>query len=135
MGLRHNIRTPTIIIIGNGKLITKYGGGNPYGNDRGFRGGLLLPEQKFKNFEEPPKTMSRVDIENHYIEWVEACKSGKKTVCPIEFGCEMTEMGLLGAISLRAKRLIKWDAKSMQITNSSQANGFVDPPYREGWDV
>ena len=79
--------------------------------------------------------MSRVNVENHYIEWVEACKSGKKTVCPIEFGREMTEMGLLGAISLLKKRLIKWDPDSMQITNSQQANRFVDPLDREGWDV
>jgi predicted dehydrogenase len=136
--LDQNIEMPTtgLLFVGeNGKLLTKFGGGNRFADRHGFSGGLLLPEQKFKNFDNPPKTLSRVEQDYHYIEWVEACKTGKKTVCPIEFGCEMTEMGLLGSISLRAKRMIQWDAESMRITNSSQANNFVDPPYREGWEI
>jgi len=118
-----------------GKLLTGYSGGNPFGNRRGIAGGLLLPEKTFKDFKQPPKTMPRCNYKVHYTEWVEACKTGKKTTCPIEFGCEMTEMGLLGTLALRARRLIKWDAKAMKVTNSKQADSFVDPPYRDGWTL
>lgn len=118
-----------------GKLITGYSGGNPFGQSRGFRGGLLLPEKRFGDFEQPGRTLGRCERENHYREWTQACKSGKRTVCPIEFGCEMTEVALLGTISLRARRMIKWDAEAMRVTNSEQANGFVDPPYRKGWSA
>lgn len=83
-----------------GKLIASYEGGNPYGNRRGFRGGLLLPEKKFRDFEQPPRTLHRCEAKDHYREWTQGCKTGKKTVCPIEFGAEMTEVALLGALSL-----------------------------------
>ncbi|MBL7220043.1 MAG: Gfo/Idh/MocA family oxidoreductase [Phycisphaerae bacterium] len=118
-----------------GKLLSGYGGGNPFGNRRGVAGGLLLPEKTFKDFTQPPKTMPRCAYKVHYTEWVDACKTGKKTTCPIEFGCEMTEMGLLGALSLRARRLIQWDAAAMKVTNSKHADALVDPPYRDGWSL
>jgi predicted dehydrogenase len=117
-----------------GKLLAGYGGGNPFGG-RGLAGGLLLPEEKFRDVVQPPKTLRRVP--DHYGEWTRACKSGARTVCPIDFGCEMTEMGLLGALALRVGggRLLEWDAQAMRITNSAAANGYVDPPYRAGWSV
>jgi hypothetical protein len=118
-----------------GKLLTGYSGGNPFGNRRGIAGGLLLGEKAFKDFKQPPRTMPRCDYRVHYTEWVNCCKTGKKTTCPIEFGCEMTEMGLLGALALRARRLVQWDAKAMKITNSKQANAFVAPVYQNGWTL
>ena len=116
-----------------GSLIAGYSGGNPFGRRRGVEGGLLLPEEKFRDFQQPPKTMRRCDA--HYREWTQACKSGGRTVCPIEFGCEMTEMALLGALALRTRRVLAWDAKSMRVTNSAEANKLVDPPYRKGWPL
>jgi hypothetical protein len=117
-----------------GKLLAGYGGGNPFGG-RGLAGGLLLPEEKFRDVAQPPKTLRRVP--DHYGEWTRACKSGARTVCPIDFGCEMTEMGLLGALALRVGRgqLLEWDAQAMRITNSAAANRYIDPPYRAGWPV
>jgi predicted dehydrogenase len=116
-----------------GKLIAGYGGGNPYGQKRGIEGGLLLPEKKFRDFQQPAKTMVRCN--NHYGEWIRACKEGTRTVCPIEFGCEMTEMALLGALALRTKRVLAWDAEAMRVTNHADANKLVDPPYRNGWTL
>jgi len=118
-----------------GKLIASYSGGNPYGNRRSLRGGLLLPEKKFRDFGQPPKTLHRCEAKDHYREWTQGCKTGKKTVCPIEFGAEMTEVALLGALSLRAQRMIQWDTQAMRVTNSQQANQFVDPPFRAGWTL
>ncbi len=135
--LDHSLQLPKsgLLFIGEkGKLIAGYGGGYPFGQ-RGHRrsGGLLLPEEKFKDFQQLPKTMRRVD--DHYGEWTQACKTGARTVCPIEFGSEMTEMALLGALTLRTGRILEWDAKAMQVTNSEKANSLVDPPYREGWSL
>ena len=116
-----------------GKLLTGYSGGNPFGRSRGIAGGLLLPEKKFRHFEQPEKTMYRCN--DHYGEWIRACKTGTRTVCPIEFGCEMTEMALLGTLALRTKRVLAWDAEAMRVTNHADANTFVDPPYRDGWTL
>jgi predicted dehydrogenase len=116
-----------------GKLLTGYSGGNPFGRSRGIDGGLLLPEKKFRDFKQPDKTMYRCN--DHYGEWIRACKNGTRTVCPIEFGCEMTEMALLGALALRTKRILAWDAEAMRVTNHAEANKYVDPPYRDGWTL
>lgn len=121
-----------------GKLMAGYSGGNPRGRrggdpPRGIAGGLLLPEDKFRDFPQPKKTLDR--CQDHYRQWTEACKTGARTVCPIEFGCEMTEMALLGALALRTGRVLQWDAKAMRVTNDEEANRLVDPPYRDGWTL
>ncbi len=135
--LDHSLALPSsgLLFVGDeGKLISGYSGGYPFGPlGHKRRGGLLLPQDKFKTYQEPSKTLRRV--EDHYGEWTRACKTGEATVCPIEFGCEMTEMALLGALALRTGRVLEWDSKAMRITNSEQANRLVDPPYREGWSV
>ena len=124
-----------VLFVGDkGKLLTGYGGGNPYGKSgRGISGGLLLAEGKFADFEQPAKTTPRCN--DHYGEWTRACKSGGTTVCPVEFGSEMTELALLGALALRTRGLLEWDSEKMRITNNDKANSFVDPPYRKGWEL
>ena len=131
-----SVRLPEtgLLFVGDqGKLLTGYSGGNPFGRSRGIAGGLLLPEKKFRDFEQPEKTMYRCN--DHYGEWIRACKTGTRTVCPVEFGCEMTEMALLGTLALRTKRVLAWDAEVMRVTNHADSNKFVDPPYRDGWTL
>jgi hypothetical protein len=131
LGLPHD----GLLFVGEkGKLLAGFYGGNPFrraGKTRGPRGGILLPEEKFRDFPDPPPTLARV--EDHYREWTQACKSGVPTSCPVDFGCEMTELALLGTIALRTGRLLEWDAAAMRITNTPEAHRFVDPPYRQGW--
>ena len=126
-----------VLFVGEkGKLLTGYGGGYSFG-PRGTprSGGLLLPEGEFVDFEQPAPTLRRVEMEDHYTEWTRACKAGEKTVCPVEFGCEMTEVAQLGALALRTGRVIEWDAEAMRVTNSDAADALIDPPYRAGWSL
>jgi hypothetical protein len=130
-----------ILFVGDeGKLLSSFYGGNRWyirGEEErlvlGIDGGLLLPHWKFKAYQQPEATLPRV--KDHYLEWTEACKTGGRTEVPIEYGCDMTELGLLGAIALRTGRVLEWDSKTMQITNDPEANSLVDPPYREGWEL
>jgi len=141
--LDHSIEMPPrgILFVGDeGKLLSGFYGGNSWymGAETeplvlGIEGGLLLPHWKFKSYQQPEATLPRV--KNHYLEWTEACKSGARTEVPIEYGCDMTELGLLGALALRTGKVLEWDADSMQITNNSEANSLVDPPYRAGWEL
>jgi len=96
---------------------------------------LLAPVEKFQDFQPPPKTLRRCEQSDHYTEWTAACKSGAKTVCPLEFGCEMAEMVLLGSLALRSGTPLEWNAASMRVTNDAEANSYVDPPYRAGWKL
>ena len=95
--LEHGLGMPHsgLLFVGDkGKLMATYGGGNPFrrgGAPRGPSGGLLLPEEKFRDVQDPPKTLRRV--EDHYGEWTRACKHGVPTICPIEFACETDRDG------------------------------------------
>jgi hypothetical protein len=81
-----------VLFIGdNGKLITSYYGGNPFapfgrppaaGAPRALAGGLLLPASKFKDFQQPPKTLPRRERPDHYTEWTRCCKQGTPTMLP-----------------------------------------------------
>jgi hypothetical protein len=88
-----------------------------------------------KDFQQPPKTLQRCEQTDHYREWTQGCKNGKAAICPVKFGCEMTEVALLGALALRTNRTLEWDSNAMRITNNDLANSFVDPPYRTGWSI
>jgi hypothetical protein len=125
-------RTGVLFVGENGKLMTGYSGGRFLGR-RGHRGGLLLPEEKFRDWPEPVPTLPRVT--DHYGQWTQACKTGARTACPLEFGCEMTETALLGTLALRVGRLIEWDAPAMRVTNDDEADELVNPPYRKGWTL
>lgn len=121
-------RTPMpksgLLFVGdNGKLMAGYSGGEP----------LLLPADKFKDHQPPPKILPRTA--GHYTEWVDACKTGKPTSCNFEYGSQLTEMALLGTLAARRAALLEWDAEAMRITDDAEANGWVNPPYRSGWKL
>ena len=96
---------------------------------------LLAPKDRFVDFQPPPKTLRRVEQTDHYTEWTTACKTGAETVCPLAFGCELTEMALLGTLALRTGTPLEWDAAAMRVTNDDEANGHLDPPARAGWKM
>ena len=156
-----------IMFVGEkGVQISAFYGGNPWlpfgaqprpGQQvRGLPGGWLLPESRFKDFQQPPATLPRCEKPDHYTEWVRMCKAGKKSITPIEFACGLTEFALLGTLALRRyalpappraatgagaapranreAKVLAWDIKAMKITNDDAANGLVDPPYRKEWD-
>ena len=77
--LDHSLRLPSsgLLFVGEkGKLMAGYYGGNLFGRRRGdgsgqlrgFEGGLLLPEDKFRNFQPPAKTLPRCEKVDHYLE-------------------------------------------------------------------
>jgi predicted dehydrogenase len=68
---------------------------------RGLPGGWLLPESRFKDFQQPEPYLPRCERPDHYAEWVRACKAGKKSITPVEFACDLTEFALLGTLALR----------------------------------
>lgn len=95
----------------------------------------LLPESKFADFKRPPKTLP--NSPGHHAEWINNIKTGELGLDYMShFGraAAMTEALLLGALATRAGRRIEWDARQMKITNIHEANEYVDPPYRKGWE-
>ncbi|MDQ2775123.1 MAG: hypothetical protein M3Y57_09440 [Acidobacteriota bacterium] len=113
-----------LLFIGEkGKLLSGYYGGK----------NRLLPEKQFRDFQPPPKTLKRTI--GHYKEWTLACKTGAPTNVNFEFGSRMTQVAQLGAMAARCARPLLWDSDKMIVSNDSEANGWVNPPYRAGWTL
>jgi predicted dehydrogenase len=92
---------------------------------------VLLPAERFKDYKLP-----RQGGENHYLQFVEACRGNGKTSTPFDYSGPLTESVLLGCLATRfPKTTLEWDAANLQVTNVSEANRFVRRRYRKGWEV
>jgi len=100
----------------------------------GFSGGpRLLPEEKMKALEPPPRLAPRTT--GHYQEWIAACKGGPPAHCHFDFGSLLTETALLGVAAIRTGKDLLWDAANARFTNDPEANQYLQPPYRAGWSL
>ncbi len=92
---------------------------------------ILLPEEKFADFKAPPKTLP--DSLGYHAEWIQACKEGRQSMSHFAYAGPMTEVLLLGNLSVRTGKRIEWDAGNMRVTNLPEADQYVNPPYRKDW--
>ncbi len=101
----------------------------------GLTGGkhVLLPEARAKEFAPPAKTKPR--SEDHYMEWINACKGGPAATCEFGFGSLLTETALLGTIACRTGKSLDWDPMRMRFSNDPAASAMLNPPYRKGWKL
>ena len=42
---------------------------------------------------------------------------------------------LLGIIAFRVTGKLEWDRKNLHFTNSAEANKYVKPVFRKGWEL
>jgi predicted dehydrogenase len=92
---------------------------------------VLLPADKFKDYKMP-----KPGGDDHYKQFVEACRGNGKTSAPFDYSGPLTEMVLLGCLSTRfPKTTLEWDAANLKVTNVKEANEFVRRRYRKGWEV
>jgi predicted dehydrogenase len=100
-------------------------------NPNGFR---LLPEETFKNFDEPAPFLPRVGG-NPYQEWIKACKGGALCLSNFEYSVPLTEMVLLGNLALRVGEKIEWDSENLKAKGNAKADPFIKTEVRKGWEV
>jgi hypothetical protein len=86
----------------------------------------------------PPRLLKRNDpersnLENHFGEWMAACRGEGKTLSHFGYAGPMTEALLLGNLAVRVGQRLDWDGRNLRVTNNEAANQFVTKPYREGW--
>jgi len=94
---------------------------------------LLLPEEKNDAYKEPAKTLPR--SKGHHRDWLDACKGGPPASSNFEYGAQLTELLLLGILSLRTGKRINWDAANMKAGNLPDADAIIKESYRKGWEV
>ncbi len=70
-----------------------------------------------------------------HLEWIAAIKAGKPEMCYSTFpiAAKLTEIMLLGCVSLRVGQKIEWDGPNMRATNCPAAAQLVKRENRTGW--
>ncbi len=71
----------------------------------------------------------------HAQEWLAAVKANKPEMCFSRFdiGARLTEIMLLGCVSLRTGKKIEWDGPNMVAKNCPEAAPFIRRQDRSGW--
>lgn len=93
----------------------------------------LLPVDLHNSYGPPPERVRRVAHQSHEMNWVNAIKGRDEISCPFSYAATLTEVMLLGIVSLRAGTKIHYDAANMRVTNHAGANDFLTREYRAGY--
>jgi predicted dehydrogenase len=123
-----------ILYIGSkGKMMQETYGANP----------RLLPDAKQASTAKPKHTLPRIPHEAHEMNWVDTIRGQQEISCPFDYAAQLTEVMLLGIVSLRAGGKILYDGTNRRVTNKVTApnnrDGDIDPnqflsrEYRTGW--
>jgi predicted dehydrogenase len=114
-----------VLYVGSkGKLVHETYGNKP----------RLLPKSAHDAYGKPPEKLPRIKT-SHELNWVEAIKGKAEASSPFEYASRLTEVMLLGIVSLRAGGKIQYDATNMRVTNLPAANEFLRREYRQGWSL
>ena len=74
--------------------------------------------------------------EGHHRDWINAIKGGPAASSNFEYGAHLTEITLLGVLSLRlGGALIDWDGKNMKAIGMPKADEYIRESERKGWEL
>ena len=73
------------------------------------------------------------NIPELWADFLEAIQTGRRPVCDIEIGQRSTNMSLLGMLSLKLGRSVRWDGRKEVIVGDEEANKLLSRPYRAPW--
>jgi predicted dehydrogenase len=93
----------------------------------------LLPDSRMEAYKKPAPTLPR--SKGHHRDWLIAIKGGPPASANFEYGAKLTEVTLLGILSLRTGRKIYWDSESMRATSLPEADAIIKEHYRSGWEI
>ena len=92
------------------------------------RGGEVLHEDA--RLHEP----DHQNIKELWADFLGCIKTGKRPVCDIEIGHRSTNMSLLGMLSLKLGRCVRWDGEKEVIPGDPEANKLLKREYRAPWE-
>lgn len=122
---------PPGVLTGNGAVFigTK---GVMATRERG-EGVWLLPHARWQEYKLPPQLLTRSP--GHMLDWVRACKGGERSCSDFSITAPYAEWLALAAIAFRVSGKLEWDSKNLQFRNSPEANQYVKPVFRKGWEL
>jgi predicted dehydrogenase len=94
----------------------------------------IFPESNFSSSVET--TFKLPPTEGHHRDWINAIKGGPAASSNFEYGAHLTEITLLGVLSLRlGGALIQWDAENMKARGLPKADIYIKEAERKGWEL
>ncbi|EMI20796.1 oxidoreductase domain-containing protein [Rhodopirellula maiorica SM1] len=68
-----------------------------------------------------------------WADFLQSIESKRRPVADIEIGHQATTLSLLGMLSLKLGRSVRWDGESERIIGDDEANGLLKRKYRAPW--
>lgn len=94
----------------------------------------LFPESLNSAAEKIQATLAPTN--GHHRDWVDAVKGGAPASSNFEYAARLTEITLLGVLSLRlGGQKIYWDAANMKAKGIPEADQFIRESVRKGWEM
>jgi hypothetical protein len=93
----------------------------------------LLPAARWKDYVLPDPLLTRSP--GHMADWIRACKGGDPGCSDFSITSPFAEWLALAVIAFRVPGKLEWDAKNLRFTNSPDANKYVKPAFRRGWEL
>ena len=98
----------------------------------GFSKYQLLPEEKFKDFKAPDKTIPASP--GFYKEWFAACRGSVAATCDFAYSGPLSETVLLANTAYRAGGF-DWNSTTLSTGTNEKAAGLIRTEYRKGWEL
>lgn len=93
----------------------------------------IYPESLRTSYHPPAQTLVR--SKGHHRDWLDAIKGGPPASSNFEYATRLTEITLLGVLSLRlGGAKIWWDAANLKAKGLPEADGLIKEGYRKGWE-
>jgi len=113
-----------------------------YGTEGTFHMGWLdgwsfYPANKNQPVVHEEPTLHKPDNQNIaelFADFLDAIKNKRRPACDIEIGHRSTVMSLLGMLSMKAGRSVRWDGEKELILGDEEANKLLARPYRKPWE-
>ena len=89
--------------------------------------GAFVSGANVDDYQSIPQSLPRLPNfdQNHYQEWINACKGGPKALSNFDYSGPMTEAVLLGNVAIRSGKRIEWNPGDLKVTNAPEANQYI----------
>ena len=71
----------------------------------------------------------------HRRDWLNSIKTRKRPICDVEIGARSVTVCHLGNLAYWNGRRLKWDPKNWTFVGDAEAQGWIDRPRREPWQL
>ena len=89
---------------------------------------ILFPVERFADYVFPTQP-----DESHYTQWTNAILGKDTASTEFSYSGPLTETVLLGNVTFRTGKKLKWDSANLKATGVPEADQYLRRPYRKGW--